>query len=547
MIDIRQGDCLELQFIQADAARFPFADGTFDLVFTSPPYMDARTYGIGAQRDCEAWVEWMLTVVQELTRVCKGLVLINCAGVTRDKTYWPGCEGLMWEWWRRGLGPLWRPAYWHRVGIPGSGGKQWLRADIEYVIPFKRDAEWLEWADNTANGHRPKWAPGGEMSHRLTGSDGRVNRDQWGGTGHATGGEGRHANGERKKRITRRATSGKRQGDTINGESYTPPVLANPGNLIRLGLTFEDITGIILHYANATKARPIEVLRNLQSAASPEAISRWLMGIGAGLYAQTILRESGVHGEGLGGDQGSRVPDVWEDVSSEGGQPAILFPEMQRELAMDGARADSTGHIALSRSQDDQDREVCEMRSNRKSREAESLACPSSGRKSDEQRARESAGSLPSVSSQRTLEVASSLSALWTQSEEVQGLWSALRHALPQIQKVWRSSHFQARWWALFGSDEASGLITGIKVGGGRMGHKLAHENEAPFPEKLADWFIRSWCPPGGRVLDPFSGSGTTVASATKLGRVGIGCDLRFSQCQLGRRRCGEIQLDLFG
>lgn len=85
-------------------------------------------------------------------------------------------------------------------------------------------------------------------------------------------------------------------------------------------------------------------------------------------------------------------------------------------------------------------------------------------------------------------------------------------------------------------------LIKGIKVGGGLMGHQLAHENEAPYPQKLAEWFIRGWCRPGGIVLDPFSGSGTTVAAAVALGRHGIGCDLRFNQCELGRKRCGEVQ-----
>ena len=40
-------------------------------------------------------------------------------------------------------------------------------------------------------------------------------------------------------------------------------------------------------------------------------------------------------------------------------------------------------------------------------------------------------------------------------------------------------------------------------AGGGRMGSPLAHENEAPFPEKLAEFFIRSFCPPGGAVASP--------------------------------------------
>lgn len=46
------------------------------------------------------------------------------------------------------------------------------------------------------------------------------------------------------------------------------------------------------------------------------------------------------------------------------------------------------------------------------------------------------------------------------------------------------------------------------------MGSDLAHDNEAPFPETLTDFFVESFCPPGGTVLDIFCGSGTTLASA---------------------------------
>jgi hypothetical protein len=277
---------------QADATRLPLADRSVDLVFGSPPYCDARTYGIGAQRDCVAWVEWMLTVTAEAQRVARGPVLWVAAGVTRDRNYWPACEGLMWEWWKRGGDcQLYRPCYWHRVGIPGSGGKDWFRADVEYVMCFKRPGA-LPWANNTAMGHPPKWGPGGEMSNRLR--------------------DGERING---KPMYRRGKDGKRQLTKRNADgdmespTYHVPVKANPGNLIR------------------------------------------------------------------------------------------------------------------------------------------------------------------------------------------------------------------------------------TNVGGGQMGHPLAHENEAPFPEALAAWFIRSLCPPGGIVLDPFSGSGTTVAVAHRLDRHGIGMDLRMSQCELGRRR----------
>jgi hypothetical protein len=324
---------------QADALHLPLADQSIDMIFCSPPYLTARTYGDAAlhSRGMEDWIAWMLDIVAECCRVCRGIVLVNCGGVTRDRCYQPGPEGLLYRWVSAG-GQAWRPAYWHRVGIPGSGGKQWLRADIEYVLAFKRNREWLCWSDNTANGHLPKWGPGGEMSHRL-GSGRRVN--QWGPVGSKNGGGNRFKHGTASnqnrtrpshiivpivKPMYRRGQSGERQNaewtklhtkslpdGTNEVQCYSPPVLANPGNIVR------------------------------------------------------------------------------------------------------------------------------------------------------------------------------------------------------------------------------------IKVGGGLLGSKLAHENEAPFPVDLAKWFIRSCCKLGGIVLDPFSGSGTTVDAARQLGRVGIGFDLRMSQCQLGRRRLAEL------
>ena len=79
-------------------------------------------------------------------------------------------------------------------------------------------------------------------------------------------------------------------------------------------------------------------------------------------------------------------------------------------------------------------------------------------------------------------------------------------------------------------------IISGI-VGSGGMGWRDATRNEAPFPEWLAEFFVRSFCPPGGRVLDPFSGSGTTVSMAVKHGRNGVGIDARDSQVALGNIR----------
>lgn len=90
------------------------------------------------------------------------------------------------------------------------------------------------------------------------------------------------------------------------------------------------------------------------------------------------------------------------------------------------------------------------------------------------------------------------------------------------------------------------GNVINCVVGGGQMGSPLAHENEAPFPEKLAEFFIRSFCPPGGIVLDPFSGSGTTAAVAKRVGRKYLAFDIRESQVELTKRRLANVQTELF-
>jgi hypothetical protein len=89
--------------------------------------------------------------------------------------------------------------------------------------------------------------------------------------------------------------------------------------------------------------------------------------------------------------------------------------------------------------------------------------------------------------------------------------------------------------------DEANpGNVIRCKAGGGNMGGPLCHENEAPFPEEVPEHYIRSFCPPGGLVLDPFVGSGTTGAVAVRLGRRFAGCDIRPEQVELARLRISQ-------
>lgn len=78
-----------------------------------------------------------------------------------------------------------------------------------------------------------------------------------------------------------------------------------------------------------------------------------------------------------------------------------------------------------------------------------------------------------------------------------------------------------------------------VTVGGGHLGSKLAHQCEAPYPEKLVEPLILALTNPGETVLDPFVGSGTTCAVAARLGRGYIGIDNRQSQIDLTKQRLG--------
>ena len=59
----------------------------------------------------------------------------------------------------------------------------------------------------------------------------------------------------------------------------------------------------------------------------------------------------------------------------------------------------------------------------------------------------------------------------------------------------------------------------------------------AAFPEELARRCILAACPPGGTVVDCFSGTGTTLVVARQLGRKAIGMDISAAYCDLAADR----------
>ena len=65
----------------------------------------------------------------------------------------------------------------------------------------------------------------------------------------------------------------------------------------------------------------------------------------------------------------------------------------------------------------------------------------------------------------------------------------------------------------------------------------------ATFPEELPRRCILAGCPEDGVVLDPFVGSGTTVAVAQMLGRQSVGIDLNESYLEIARKRLEGVNL----
>jgi DNA modification methylase len=144
---VEVSDCLE--FLRRQPA------DSVDLIFASPPYAEGqRAYRENGRKltvpQGEAWVKWMVTVVEESLRVCKGLVAYVVKGGTDDFCYSATPEKLIVDLSRKGI-CLRRPSIYGRYGIPGSGGPDWFREYYEHVVFFTRGGK-LPWSNNKALG-----------------------------------------------------------------------------------------------------------------------------------------------------------------------------------------------------------------------------------------------------------------------------------------------------------------------------------------------------------------------------------------------------------
>jgi DNA modification methylase len=57
--------------------------------------------------------------------------------------------------------------------------------------------------------------------------------------------------------------------------------------------------------------------------------------------------------------------------------------------------------------------------------------------------------------------------------------------------------------------------------------------HSAPFPRALVEFFVLAFTDAGDVVFDPFMGSGTTMAAAEVLGRIGYGCEISPGYCDV--------------
>jgi site-specific DNA-methyltransferase (adenine-specific) len=68
------------------------------------------------------------------------------------------------------------------------------------------------------------------------------------------------------------------------------------------------------------------------------------------------------------------------------------------------------------------------------------------------------------------------------------------------------------------------------------------HPTEKPTP--VLTRLIEYACPPGGLVLDPFAGSGSTLDAARQSGRRAVGVEISEAYCEAARLRLSQLTLE---
>jgi len=89
--------------------------------------------------------------------------------------------------------------------------------------------------------------------------------------------------------------------------------------------------------------------------------------------------------------------------------------------------------------------------------------------------------------------------------------------------------------------DEFLAWTLGMWTFAGANPRRVGHP--APFPEELPRRLIKIYSYPEDLVLDPFSGSGTTLVAAKRLGRNSLGVEINPKFCDLTIRNVQTVEL----
>lgn len=135
------------------------------------------------------------------------------------------------------------------------------------------------------------------------------------------------------------------------------------------------------------------------------------------------------------------------------------------------------------------------------------------------------------------------------------GAWGDIHHDAPKVPHLGplkadtnRSTHpggTQGERGVAFWQDDGTRYQTTVIKA--RAMHRNGGINPTQKPLEVVTPLVTYACPPGGLVLDPFAGSGSTLVAARNTGRRAIGFEIREEQCELTAIRLSQMSIDMEG
>lgn len=119
-----------------------------------------------------------------------------------------------------------------------------------------------------------------------------------------------------------------------------------------------------------------------------------------------------------------------------------------------------------------------------------------------------------------------------------QGIWDRVAHGMGDLGSALAPQH-DTFWFGVKGTWAFPGTRPSSVYRSMRMtGEQLQHPTQKP--ESLMSEMVSDFTVAGDIVLDPFAGSGTTLAAAKRLGRKAIGIELNEKYCEVAARRLSQ-------